>query len=240
MKRKLIFKRVWGSFTSTIFVMFSFSVYHLVNEGQYFLLVVKSGNGAFKSNCCLLGTSLGLLWQTRSLIQTSGSITPRLHIKHFFLPTGWTIRSLLSGPESGGCEGSKKWARSHWIIPLFQLPWPGMPNFTARFSSLCVNQSFARGPRHPQSPSPPWSLTRSHGSILQLLPSKIPLNTTFKKKKIIFAHLGGAADQAEVPNVSPRVRISIKIDHVKSIRRDRLWPREEGASVSPRSPRRPF
>lgn len=66
------------------------------------------------------------------------------HIKTFFLPTGCTIRSLLSGLESGGCEGSKKWALSHWIMPLFQLLWPGMPNFTARYSSLCVNQSFAR------------------------------------------------------------------------------------------------
>lgn len=66
------------------------------------------------------------------------------HIKTFFLPTGCTIRSLLSGLESGGCKGSKKWALSHWIMPLFQLLWPGMPNFTARYSSLCVNQSFAR------------------------------------------------------------------------------------------------
>lgn len=62
-----------------------------------------------------------------------------------FLPTGCTIRSLLSGLESGGCVGSKKWALSHWIMPLFRLLWPGMPNFTARYSSLCVNQSFARG-----------------------------------------------------------------------------------------------
>lgn len=69
---------------------------------------------------------------------------PRL-TSNIFLPTGCTIRSLLSGLESGGCEGSKKWALSHWIMPLFQLLWPGMPNFTARYSSLCVNQSFARG-----------------------------------------------------------------------------------------------
>lgn len=66
------------------------------------------------------------------------------YIKHI-LPTGCTIRSLLSGLESGGCVGSKKWALSHWIMPLFQLLWPGMPNFTARYSSLCVNQSSARG-----------------------------------------------------------------------------------------------
>lgn len=66
------------------------------------------------------------------------------HIKTFFLPTGCTIRSLLSGLGSGGCKGSKKWALSLWIMPLFQLLWPGMPNFTARYSSLCVNQSFAR------------------------------------------------------------------------------------------------
>lgn len=69
---------------------------------------------------------------------------PALH-QTFFLPTGCTIRSLLSGLGSGGCVGSKKWALSHWIMPLFQLLWPGMPNFTARYSSLCVNQSFARG-----------------------------------------------------------------------------------------------
>lgn len=80
-----------------------------------------------------------------SLLQTfTGSIMPRL-TSNIFLPTGCTIRSLLSGLESGGCVGSKKWALSHWIMPLFQLLWPGMPNFTARYSSLCVNQSFARG-----------------------------------------------------------------------------------------------
>lgn len=96
------------------------------------------------------------LWVTgKSLcVRARGSITaPNLHRIHhapplhqtFFLPTGCTIRSLLSGLESDGCEGSKKWALSHWIMPLFQLLWPGMPNFTARYSSLCVNQSFARG-----------------------------------------------------------------------------------------------
>lgn len=80
-----------------------------------------------------------------SLLQTfTGSIMPRL-TSNIFLPTGCTIRSLLSGLGSGGCVGSKKWALSHWIMPLFQLLWPGMPNFTARYSSLCVNQSFARG-----------------------------------------------------------------------------------------------
>lgn len=155
-------------------------------NGNVFYQLWNQEKVFFKRSCWLLEASLALLRQTRSLIQTFfGSITPRLHIKHFFLPTGWTIRSLLSGPESGGCEGSKKWARSLWIIPLFQLLWPGMPNFTARFSSLCVNQSFARGPRRPQSPppsphdpSPPWSLTRSHGSILQLLPSEVLFQTT--------------------------------------------------------------
>lgn len=138
----------------------------------------------FKAVVAFLEARLVLLGRTRSLIQTfSGSITPRLHIKHFFLPTGWTIRSLLNGPEPGGCEGSEKWARSHWIMPLFQLPWPGMPNFTARFSS--VRQSKLREgtrrvrlrPRmirgHHDPPQDP------HGSILQLHPHKSFLKTTF-------------------------------------------------------------
>lgn len=34
-------------------------------------------------------------------------------------------------------------------MPLFQLLWPGMPDFTGRYSSLCVNQSFARDPLGP-------------------------------------------------------------------------------------------
>lgn len=98
-----------------------------------------------------------------SLLQTvTGSIPPRFTLNSsFFLPTGCTIRSLVSGLRSGGCKGSKnkkKWALSHWIMPLFQLLWPGMPNFTARYSSLCVNQSFARG-RGVHRP-PPFDLTR--------------------------------------------------------------------------------
>lgn len=131
-------------------------------------------------------SSVGLLWQTRLSLRGIPDPDP-LRIHHappshqtFFLPTGWTIRSLLSGPGSGGCKGSEEWARSHWIIPLFQLLWPGMPNFTARFSSLCVNQSFARGPRRPQSPppsphdpSPPPTRTRSYRSVLRLLPPEV-------------------------------------------------------------------
>lgn len=39
--------------------------------------------------------------------------------------------------------------------------------------------------------------------------------------------------------MSPRVRISIKIDHVKSIRRDRLWLREEKIPCEPPTPHPP-
>ena len=56
------------------------------------------------------------------------------------------------------------------------------------------------------------------------------------KKKKIFAHLGGVPAPAEVPNASPRVQISVTIIRVKSIRRDRLWSREEGFRASPPVP----
>lgn len=171
-----------------------------------------------------LKSSVGLLWQTR--LSLRGIPDPDLlRIHHappshqtFFLPTGWTIRSLLSGPGSGGCKGSGEWARSHWIIPLFQLLWPGMPNFTARFSSLCVNQSFAREPRRPQSPppsphdlSPPRTRTRSYRSVLRLLPPEVLFETTF----LSYLRIKRGEEGIDVPNVSPRVRISTKIYRVK-------------------------
>lgn len=114
----------------------------------------------------------------------------------------------------------------------------------AKFHSpllLSVRQSKLReGTEAPAESEPtmiPHQIPRIHSPTFTI---KNPFKHYIFKKKIIFAHLGGAALQAEVPNVSARVHISIKIDHVKSIRRDRLWPHEEGASVSPRSPRRPF
>lgn len=99
------------------------------------------------------------------------------HIKTFFLPTGCTIRSLLSGLGSGGCKGSKKWALSLWIMPLFQLLWPGMPNFTARYSSLCVNQSFARdrGARWVRPPPP-----APHDPIRPAIPLKPDPTSSFR------------------------------------------------------------
>lgn len=39
--------------------------------------------------------------------------------------------------------------------------------------------------------------------------------------------------------MSPRVYISVKIDHVKSIRRDRLWLREEKIPCEPPPPTPP-
>lgn len=100
-----------------------------------------------------------------------GSIRPRLASQLFFfflfLPTGCTIGSLVSGLGSVGrprAWGSKKWALSPRIMPLFQLLWPGMPDFTGRYSSLCVNQSFARDPLGPapHAPTPaPRDPTRS-------------------------------------------------------------------------------
>lgn len=130
--------------------------------------------------------------------------------------------------------GSGEWARSHRIIPLFQLLWPGMPDFTARFSSLCVNHSSARGPRRPQSPppsphdpSPPRSSQDPADPLSDLHRRTSFHNTTFST---ISARFGAAVD---APDVSPRVHISTKIDHVKSILRDRLWPREEGRARAP-------
>lgn len=80
----------------------------------------------------------------------------------FFFPTGCTIGSLVSGLGSGGRElhGAVKSGPSPpRIMPLFQLLWPGMPDFTGRYSSLCVNQSFARDPLgstpHPPNPHQP-------------------------------------------------------------------------------------
>ncbi len=118
---------------------------------------------------------------------------PRL-TSNIFLPTGCTIRSLLSGLESGGCEESKKWALSHWIMPLFQLLWPGMPNFTARYSSLCVNQSFARGrgahwdpppaPGDPIQPLIPQKL--DHTRSLCIFPLKLPPFSHFYNHFLFF------------------------------------------------------
>lgn len=75
-----------------------------------------------------------------------------------------------SGPSWVGSSrvGSEKWALSHWIMPLFQLLWSGMPNFTARYSSPRVNQSRARGRgargvrlfRHRVTRSIHWSLRK--------------------------------------------------------------------------------
>ena len=125
--------------------MFTFRGWTLIRAGKLWRDPVSPGS---EESPEAEGTSL-LLLQT-----CTGSIKPAPpYIKHF-LPTGCTIRSLLSGLGSGGCVGSGEWALSHWIMPLFQLLWPGMPNFTARYSSLCVNQSFARGRGAHMGPPP--------------------------------------------------------------------------------------
>lgn len=89
------------------------------------------------------------LWEAEgaSLLQTfTRSIMPRL-TSNIFFSFFFCRLAAQSDPFWVGWSrvGVKKWALSHWIMPLFQLLWPGMPNFTARYSSLCVNQSFARG-----------------------------------------------------------------------------------------------
>lgn len=82
-----------------------------------------------------------------------GSIRPRPASQTFFvyanrlhdrIPREWA-----GVGRAAASWGSKKWALSPRIMPLFQLLWPGMPDFTGRYSSLCVNQSFARDPLGP-------------------------------------------------------------------------------------------
>lgn len=75
-----------------------------------------------------------------------------------FLQSNRTIRSLQIGGQRKGMGG--KWALSHQTIPLFQLPWPRMPHFTAHYPPPDVNQSSLRsqapprtGLAHPRGPS---------------------------------------------------------------------------------------
>lgn len=116
---------------------------------------MRSGTEMPHSSCSCSEVHFKLSDRTLSVtVRDRGGITapkpspdpscPALH-QTFFCRLAAQSDPFWVGLESGGCEGSKKWALSHWIMPLFQLLWPGMPNFTARYSSLCVNQSFARG-----------------------------------------------------------------------------------------------
>lgn len=116
-----------------------------------------------------------------------GGITaPNLHrihhappyIKPFFFFFSFCWLAAQSELLSGGCEGSKKLALSHWIMTLFQLLWPGMPNFTARYSSLCVNQRVARGRGAHRSRLPHRAIWSDHWSLTHHITHAPPAGST--------------------------------------------------------------
>lgn len=94
---------------------------------------------------------------------------------YLILIADWLHNQIPS--ELGGVEG-EKCALSHWTIPLFQLPWSGMPDFTARYPPPGVNQNFARvpvpsgtaptGPLHSYKSAPEPPKTYSNSTVITI------------------------------------------------------------------------
>lgn len=97
-------------------------------------------------------------WKEDRTLPRQHQATPRIPTFFLFFFAYWLHdripREWAGVGRAAASWGSKKWALSPRIMPLFQLLWSGMPDFTGRYSSLCVNQSFARDPLGP-APHPP-------------------------------------------------------------------------------------